>query len=100
MQSLYDTMQPIKYKLDRNGYRVYEYERKYDRIKSKEYQTIQNPTSYLKTSPVELLGNMVGVSTQSSYKPRVSRSQMRRAMGKAKNIQTKTDKYRQRERSK
>lgn len=92
MHTLYDTMQPIKYKLDKRGRRVYEIEgRKYDRLKSKVQYTTENPTTYKKDSPIELLGNLFGISTQSNYIPRKSQSSARRQINKARQIKQKIE---------
>ena len=87
LHSLYDTMQPIKFKEGRNGKRIYEFERGYDRIKGKEHFTFENPESYKKDSPVELLGNMFGISTRYNYPKRGGKNQI------IKNLRSKRSVY-------
>lgn len=66
-QPFYDTMQPIRYKVNKDGKRVFEFEREFNNIKGPIRYTLQNPEGYMKTLPVELLGGQVGISTRPNY---------------------------------
>ena len=66
-QPFYDTMQPIRYKVNKDGKRVFEFENEFKNIEGPIRYTLQNPEGYKKTLPVELIGGQVGISTRPNY---------------------------------
>ena len=75
----YNTMQPIRYKLDSNNKKVYEFEKGYDKIKSEPRIQFQDIEGYKKTTPLELLGNQIGISNRSVYQNKGNRYASRQA---------------------
>lgn len=91
-QPFYDTMQPIRYKVNKDGKRVFEFENEFNNIKGPIKTTRQNPEGYKKTLPVELIGGQVGISTRPNYpKKGPKKSDMKKAANvrkyAAKNIE-------------
>lgn len=94
MQSFYNTMQPLRYKVDSNGHKIYEFEKGFDSVKSPVHIQLQNPEAYKKTTPLELLGSQIGVSTKANYPSRISKTQMKKAKNTAKYTQKNLNKNR------
>lgn len=80
----YDTMQDIKYKVDNNGKKVYEFETRYKTINAPIKSQKQNIEGYKKTLPIELLGGQVGISTRSNYPKKMSRTELNKAKSMTK----------------
>lgn len=94
MQSFYNTMQPLRYKVDNNGRKIYEFEKGFDSVKSPVRIQLQNPEAYKKTTPLELLGGQIGVSTRSNYPKKISRSDLKKAKNTAKYAKKNIEKNR------
>ena len=95
MQSLYNTMQPIRYKLNKDGKRVFEFERGFNEIKAPIRFTFENPETYKKTLPIELIGGQVGISTRPNYpKKGKKKADIKKAVNSSKYIMKNIDKNR------
>jgi len=95
MLPFYDTMQDIKYKVDSNGKKVYEFERGYSDIKGPIKSQKQNPEGYKKTLPIELIGGQVGLSTRSNYpRRRVSKTDINKMRSLVRNVNKNLNKNR------
>lgn len=90
----YNTMQPVRYRLDNNGNKVYEFEREFYNLKSPIQYQIQNPEGYKKTTPIELLGGQVGISTKANYPNRMTKTKMKQAKNLVRSTGQKVNKNR------
>ena len=90
----YNTMQPIRYKVDSNGKKVYEFETRYKTINAPVKMQLQNIEGYKKTTPIELLGGQVGISTRSNYPNRGGKAKLKEAKKVAKYARKNIEKNR------
>lgn len=94
MGNLYNTMEGVRYKIDKKGrrrYKVKEEPYAYRNIDSPELITLEDPTSYRKQSPIELVGNLFGVSTQKTYKPQITKSTINKLRNKQRSTLQKIE---------
>ena len=90
----YNTMQPIRYKIDSNGKKVYEFETRYKTVNAPIKMQMQNIEGYKKTLPIELLGSQVGISTRANYPNRGGKAKLKKAKTIAKYARKNIEKNR------